>query len=228
VNATNSSGTAPLLAAAAQWQGNLTENQETILWSLLEKGAEVDKCADSSVRTALHQAITGGVTAAVQLLLKYGASTETTTSRQNALGLSCAQVLKMDTDIHGLIMGSIVSNFDHSSFTQEGGCMLGRALTCESSASLEMLLDHGMSARQVYLGRPLLHHATAEKRLDVAQLLVKRGAWLEDQNEDNEDSLVYAREQKASEIREWLVQFQRRKGNGPRSSNPVVPGAYVE
>jgi ankyrin repeat protein len=232
VNAKNSSGTTPLLAAAGQWQGELTENQDSILKFLLQKGAVVDERAGTNGRTALHQAIVAGAASAVRILLEFGASPNLTTKDgENALGLASKQASKMDPDAHASIMISILNTFEKPPFMQEGSCVLKTALSRKSTTSLEILLDHGMSARQVYSDKPLLHHVIEGGKLDFVALLARIGASLEDKNQDNEDAIACSRKLKDSKIRDWLVRFQergKRVARRGRNSTPSVPGAFVD
>ncbi|KAM0719463.1 hypothetical protein Q7P37_005368 [Cladosporium fusiforme] len=74
INATNASGTTPLLMAASQWQLYLTSEQRLILTFLLEHDSlKVNAVGGSFGRTALHQAARVGCVGAIVMLLERGA-----------------------------------------------------------------------------------------------------------------------------------------------------------
>lgn len=74
VNAKSSSGTTPLLIAANQWKGRLSDQQERILAFLLAaENLEVDVVGGTLRRSALHYAAAAGSATALDRLLEKGA-----------------------------------------------------------------------------------------------------------------------------------------------------------
>ncbi|KAM3424870.1 hypothetical protein BST61_g6847 [Cercospora zeina] len=74
VNAKNASGTTPLLMAANQWRGKLSDQQEGMLRYLLDaEKIDLDAKGGTLGRTALHHAAAAGCAVALDMLLESGA-----------------------------------------------------------------------------------------------------------------------------------------------------------
>ncbi|PPJ49862.1 hypothetical protein CBER1_04976 [Cercospora berteroae] len=74
VNAKNASGTTPLVMAASQWRGELTDQQERVLRYLLDaEDIDLDAKGGTLGRTASHHASATGCAVALDMLLESGA-----------------------------------------------------------------------------------------------------------------------------------------------------------
>lgn len=76
-NAKNASGTTPLLIAASQWRGQMSLEQEMVLYYLLQsREIIVDAQGGSLYRSALQYACAAGCALAVEMLLEKGAGVQ--------------------------------------------------------------------------------------------------------------------------------------------------------
>ena len=217
VNKRNAMDVTPLLLAAGQWRRPLRKVQEEMLQLLIDPqyGVHINAKRGSDGRTALHQAAAGGVDLAVEMLLEQGADPALQDdTRSNVLDLAILNFARMPLEAHGNVMEDIIDSME-SSLLQDlkpGQCLFNQMMTCPGSRILENVLDCTQQGTSMSLPEPrpnLGFWAIACARMDILQLLLKRGLNSTQRNIRGENLIEYAQKYKsdlALRVKEKLEQ----------------------
>jgi ankyrin repeat protein len=175
VNVRDTTDTTPLILAANQWRGDLTENQKSMLEQLLSaKTLAVNFQGGSELCTALHYAAKAGAVVAVKALLDCGADAQLRCKRDRTALLwalpgmessSHSEVVDLLTKAMGLkwslaldrpvldqalankklLKSILASGFSVDDPLTDGRCLLCAAIDAKMTQAVSAILAHGAS-----------------------------------------------------------------------------------
>jgi ankyrin repeat protein len=188
INKPNASGMTPLLLATNQWRGPMTNDQETILGSLLGtlldhgQSIELDVKGGPSEYTALHQAVVAGAYKAVVMLLEKGADPLAKDKDGcNVIQTAVAHADRVPAEVHAKIMTSILVSVGVDVPTNANECLIDTAISTKNTDLIQSLTNLGVDVTVPKNRSRTLHNAANDRNgadgrvIDSAQVQSARG-----------------------------------------------------
>jgi ankyrin repeat protein len=233
VNTRNSKGLTPLMAAAFVGSTPMVQ-------LLIARGADVGARYQSG-DTALHFAAIKGKRNTVELLIASGADVNARNAGQyTPLGVvvltgaanGAANLGLLETLTARAVIGlTSTERLETSRLLLDHGARIDAvqlygAATYGDAALAKLLIDHGAKLDDLTGGETPLHSAIAEKHIDVAELLVNRGANVNVRNVSARTPLhflaTFVDEQNLAEL-----MIKHRAEINPRDKNGMTPLAFA-